>query len=118
MSIIQCVRSALFRFLLLIAFAFFQQAPGIPKILIGNRLHLEFRRQVSREDAEHFAKKHGMEYFEASTLAAFNIHESLTELSRLVMVRNGMERLWRNNKGPLLRLHCTASYFSLLLHIY
>lgn len=40
-----------------------------------------------------------MEYFEVSPLASFNIRESLTELSRLVLTRNGMERLWRNNKG-------------------
>ncbi|VDO97581.1 unnamed protein product [Soboliphyme baturini] len=75
------------------------QAPGIPKILIGNRLHLEFRRQISRNYAEHFAGKRNMEYFEVSPLASFNVRESLTELSRLVLMRNGMERLWKSSKG-------------------
>uniref|UniRef100_A0A915HTI5 SOCS box domain-containing protein n=1 Tax=Romanomermis culicivorax TaxID=13658 RepID=A0A915HTI5_ROMCU len=83
-----------------------EHAPGIPKILLGNRLHLEFRRRVSRDDAEHFAKKRKMEYFEVSTLALFTICESFTELSRLVLTRNGMERLWKHNKVLSLQELC------------
>lgn len=73
-------------------------APGIPRILIGNRLHLEFNRAVSRHEAESFARKRNMQYFEISTLAYFNVHECLTELSRLVIQRNGMHWLWRTNQ--------------------
>lgn len=83
-------------------FIFLQHAPGVPKILVGNRLHLEFNRAVRRDEAELFAKKRNMEYFEVSTLASFNVHESLTELSRLVLTRNGMHRLWRSNHGTTL----------------
>ncbi|VIO86226.1 Uncharacterized protein BM_BM10915 [Brugia malayi] len=73
----------------------FQHAPGVPKILIGNRLHLEFNRAVPRREAECFARKRNMQYFEISTLAYFNVHESITELARLVISRNGMHRLWK-----------------------
>uniref|UniRef100_A0A914VXU6 SOCS box domain-containing protein n=2 Tax=Plectus sambesii TaxID=2011161 RepID=A0A914VXU6_9BILA len=83
-----------------------EHAPGVPRILIGNRLHLEFNRAVSREEAEAFAAKRHMEYFEVSTLASFNIHESLTELSRLVLTRNGMERLYRSNRVSSLQEMC------------
>lgn len=34
-----------------------EQAPGIPKVLIGNRLHLEYKHQVSGRDAEVYAEK-------------------------------------------------------------
>lgn len=88
-----------------------QHAPGVPRILIGNRLHLEFNRAVSREEAEAFAAKRHMEYFEVSTLASFNIHESLTELSRLVLTRNGMERLYRSNRGRFICAQLILSRF-------
>ncbi|KAK0396589.1 hypothetical protein QR680_001777 [Steinernema hermaphroditum] len=49
-----------------------EHAPGIPRILIGNRLHLEFKRAIPRKEVESFAAKRNMEYFEVSTLAFFN----------------------------------------------
>lgn len=78
---------------------FLQHAPGVPKVLIGNRLHLAFKRQVSQSQAEQYAAKNHMNLFEVSPLCDFNIVESFTELSRLALKRNGMERLWRANKG-------------------
>lgn len=80
-------------------FSLFKHAPGVPKILIGNRLHLAYKRQVSSEEAQIYAIKNDMEYFEVSSLCDYNVTESLTELSRVVLNRNGMERLWRTNKG-------------------
>ncbi|MFH4973311.1 hypothetical protein AB6A40_000020 [Gnathostoma spinigerum] len=80
-----------------------ENAPGIPRILVGNRLHLEFNRAVSRSEAMTFAKKANLQYFEVSTLAYFNVHECLTELARLAIVRNGMHWLWRSSK--VLSLH-------------
>eukprot|EP00094_Tigriopus_californicus_P005440 TCALIF_05242-PA protein Name:"Similar to RAB40C Ras-related protein Rab-40C (Homo sapiens)" AED:0.06 eAED:0.06 QI:454/0.66/0.75/1/1/1/4/292/432 len=76
-----------------------QHAPGIPKVLIGNRLHLEFQRQVDQREAELYAEKNAMGFFEVSPLADFNISESFVELARMALKRNGMERLWRSNKG-------------------
>lgn len=46
-----------------------------------------------------YAKKHDMVYFEVSGLCDFNVTESLTELSRLVLKRNGLDRLWSTTKG-------------------
>ncbi|PIK56030.1 hypothetical protein BSL78_07055 [Apostichopus japonicus] len=48
-----------------------------------------------------YAKKHDMVYFEVSGLCDFNVTESLTELSRLVLKRNGLDRLWSTAKGIL-----------------
>ena len=79
----------------------FQHAPGIPKILVGNRCHLAYKRRVSLSEAEAYAADNRMAFFEMSPLCDFNILESFTELSRLALYRNGMERLWRANKGGL-----------------
>lgn len=76
-----------------------QHAPGVPKVLVGNRLHLAFKRQVGERDAEAYAAKNHMAFFEVSPLCDFNIRESFSELSRMALHRNGMERLWRSNKG-------------------
>ena len=73
--------------------------PGIPKVLIGNRLHLEFQRQVDQSEAIEYAEKHAMGFFEISPLVNFNVCESFVELARMALKRNGMERLWRSNKG-------------------
>ena len=77
----------------------FQHAPGVPKVLVGNRLHLAFKRQVGAREAETYAAKNHMAFFEVSPLCDFNIRESFSELSRMALHRNGMERLWRSNKG-------------------
>ncbi|VDD90837.1 unnamed protein product [Enterobius vermicularis] len=83
-----------------------EHAPGIPKILIGNRLHLEFNRAVSRSEAETFARKRKIQYFEVSPLAYFNVYESLTELARVVISRNGLRQLWKFREVPLLQDLC------------
>ncbi|CAG2162037.1 unnamed protein product [Oppiella nova] len=71
--------------------------PGVPKILVGNRLHLAFRRQVSEYTAQTYAHKHSMTFFEVSPLCNYNIRESCAELSRMALQRNGMENLMRMN---------------------
>lgn len=84
-------------------------APGVPKILLGNRLHLAFNRQVSEKTAESYAHKHNMSFFEVSPLCNFNVRESFTELSRVVLQRHGMESLWRHsNVLSLQELCCRA----------
>lgn len=88
-----------------------QHAPGVPKVLVGNRLHLAFKRQVSTRDAETYASKNSMAFFEVSPLCDFNITESFSELSRRALHRNGMERLWRSNKGILPILYVVTFMF-------
>ncbi|XP_008555016.1 ras-related protein Rab-40B isoform X1 [Microplitis mediator] len=86
-----------------------EHAPGVPKVLVGNRLHLAFKRQVAEREAEVYAAKNHMAFFEVSPLCDFNIRESFSELSRMALHRNGMERLWRSNKVLTLQeLACRA----------
>ena len=89
-------------------------------MLVGNRLHLAFKRQVDQLEAESYAERNHMGFYEVdhqptdnhdiiyymcqvSPLVNFNITESFQELSRMALKRNGMERLWRSNK--VLSLH-------------
>ncbi|KAG1683016.1 Ras-related protein Rab-40C [Nymphon striatum] len=90
-----------------------EHAPGVPKILIGNRLHLAFKRQVSENIAECYAMRNDMMFLEVSPLCDFNIVESFAELSRMALRRNGMERLWKTNKVLSLREICCKSIVSM-----
>lgn len=58
-----------------------------------------------------------MTFFEVSPLCNFNVTESFTELSRIVLMRHGMEKIWRPNRGevrpvrpPGLRPECRAQW--------
>ena len=84
-----------------------QYAPGIPKVLVGNRLHLAFKRQVHQEEAEEYAERNSMGFIEVSPLVNFNISETFVELARMALKRNGMERLWRSNKGKTYFQSCS-----------
>ena len=66
---------------------------------MGNRLHLAFKRQVPTEQARAYAERLGVTFFEVSPLCNFNITESFMELARIVLLRHGMDRLWRPSKG-------------------
>ena len=89
------------QYVILIHSVFPQHAPGIPKVLVGNRLHLAFKRQVDQAEAETYAERNAMGFFEVSPLVNFNISETFVELARMALKRNGMERLWRSNKGTI-----------------
>uniref|UniRef100_A0A4W5Q8H6 small monomeric GTPase n=1 Tax=Hucho hucho TaxID=62062 RepID=A0A4W5Q8H6_9TELE len=89
-----------------------EHAPGVPKILVGNRLHLAYKRQVTTEQAQLYAERLGVTFFEVSPLCNFNITESFTELARIVLMRHGMERLWRPNKVLSLQDLCCRSIVS------
>uniref|UniRef100_U5ETY4 Putative rab40 n=1 Tax=Corethrella appendiculata TaxID=1370023 RepID=U5ETY4_9DIPT len=83
-----------------------EHAPGVPKVLVGNRLHLAFKRQVAAKQAELYATRNKMACFEISPLCDFNIRESFCELARMALHRNGMERIWRSNKVLSLQELC------------
>lgn len=51
---------------------------------------------MSEFTAEQYSHKHDMAFFEVSPLCDFNVIESFAELSRLVLKRNGMNRLSTN----------------------
>ncbi len=84
---------------------------------MGNRLHLAFKRQVPTEQARAYAEKNSMTFFEVSPLCNFNVIESFTELSRIVLMRHGMEKFWRPNRGELvnhLGEECVFGFFSVV----
>ncbi|XP_039082548.1 ras-related protein Rab-40B isoform X1 [Hyaena hyaena] len=89
-----------------------EHAPGVPKILVGNRLHLAFKRQVPTEQAQAYAERLGVTFFEVSPLCNFNITESFTELARTVLLRHGMDRLWRPSKVLTLQDLCCRAVVS------
>ncbi|EDL34838.1 Rab40b, member RAS oncogene family [Mus musculus] len=89
-----------------------EHAPGVPKILVGNRLHLAFKRQVPTEQAQAYAERLGVTFFEVSPLCNFNITESFTELARIVLLRHGMDRLWRPSKVLSLQELCCRAVVS------
>ncbi|XP_026215342.1 ras-related protein Rab-40C-like isoform X1 [Anabas testudineus] len=89
-----------------------EHAPGVPRILVGNRLHLAFKRQVPTEQARAYAEKNSMTFFEVSPLCNFNVIESFTELSRIVLMRHGMEKFWRPNRVFSLQDLCCRSIVS------
>ena len=49
-------------------------------------------------EAERYAERHHMGFYEVSPLVNFNITESFQELCRMALRRNGMERLWRGRQ--------------------
>ncbi|XP_077526993.1 ras-related protein Rab-40B-like [Haemaphysalis longicornis] len=89
-----------------------RHAPGVSKVLLGNRLHLAFNREVGRQEAAEYAHKHGMAFFEVSSLCDFNVTESFVELSRMALRRNGMKHLWRSNRVLSLQELCCRSIVS------
>ncbi|KAM9045975.1 ras-related protein Rab-40B isoform 2-T2 [Megaptera novaeangliae] len=89
-----------------------EHAPGVPKILVGNRLHLAFKRQVPTEQAQAYAERLGVTFFEVSPLCNFNITESFMELARIVLLRHGMDRLWRPSKVLSLQELCCRAVVS------
>ncbi|XP_071399992.1 ras-related protein Rab-40C-like isoform X2 [Centroberyx affinis] len=69
-------------------------------------------RQVPTEQARAYAEKNSMTFFEVSPLCNFNVIESFTELSRIVLMRHGMEKFWRPNRVFSLQDLCCRSIVS------
>ncbi|XP_012587293.1 PREDICTED: ras-related protein Rab-40C isoform X2 [Condylura cristata] len=69
-------------------------------------------RQVRTEQARAYAEKNGMTFFEVSPLCNFNVTESFTELSRIVLMRHGMEKIWRPNRVFSLQDLCCRAIVS------
>jgi len=59
----------------------------VDKILVGNKVDLEDRREVSTAKGEKLAKQFNMRFFEASAKSDINVTESFLELSRQIMAR-------------------------------
>ncbi len=57
---------------------------SVAKIMIGSKCDLENERQVSKEEAENLAIKHGMEYIEVSSKEGINIDTSFEKLATVI----------------------------------
>ena len=77
--------------------------PGIPKILIGNRLHLAFKRQVSENEARQFADKRKLIYYEISPLCDYNVLECLIDLSRMCLKKMRLFEILPTNSSNNLK---------------
>ena len=66
---------------------------------------------MDQAEAETYADKNAMGFFEVSPLVNFNISETFVELARMALKRNGMERLWRSNKGNIHIYHILCTFF-------
>jgi small GTP-binding protein len=58
--------------------------PNAVFILVGNKKDLEKTRQVTEEEAQGLAKRHGIEYIETSALTSENIVEAFYRLAQSV----------------------------------
>jgi GTPase SAR1 family protein len=56
-------------------------------ILIGNKLDLAEKRQVTKEEATKYAEAHGMRYFEASSKTGENVTEAIDACVALIETR-------------------------------
>ncbi|XP_059811085.1 ras-related protein Rab-15 isoform X2 [Hypanus sabinus] len=58
---------------------------GVQKILIANKADDEQKRQVGVKQGQKLAKEYGMDFFETSACTNYNIKESFTRLTELVL---------------------------------
>ena len=63
---------------------------SVIKILVGNKIDLKEKKVVSSEEAQNFAEKNGMRFFETSALKNFNIDEMFEIVSKMLLKRDGM----------------------------
>mgnify|MGYP006158316997 CR=1 FL=1 len=71
----------------------------ISKLLIGNKLDLEHKRQISKKEAEIFAKKIGFHYTEISTKKNVNKYESINFIAEDIhnkkdIIESGIEDMY------------------------
>jgi GTPase SAR1 family protein len=67
--------------------AYLKEEPS-PMVLVGSMCDLE--RAVTREEAEQFADKFGILYFETSAKLNINVHESFNALTQLMIYKDGI----------------------------
>ncbi|XP_068110142.1 ras-related protein Rab-15 [Hyperolius riggenbachi] len=75
---------------------------GVQKILIGNKADEEQKRQVGKNQGMKLAEEYGMDFYETSACTNYNIKESFTRLTELVLMAHKKEldglRMASNNE--------------------
>ncbi|XP_054794823.1 ras-related protein Rab-2-A-like [Prosopis cineraria] len=66
-----------------------QADANVTIVLVGNKSDLSLRRQVSTEEAEHFAKENDLIFFEASAKMGQNVYEAFEEAAKVVYKKIG-----------------------------
>ena len=56
--------------------------------LVGNKIDMEIKREVSKEEAIDFCNQYNYKYFECSALTGYNIHEIVSYLIRDITERD------------------------------
>ncbi|MFX1475829.1 MAG: Rab family GTPase [Promethearchaeota archaeon] len=66
-------------------------SPGIPIILVGNKLDLVDAREVTPNDIEALTTEKGLEYFETSAKVDHGVNETFAKISELIL-QNELDR--------------------------
>ncbi len=69
-------------------------APGVQKVLVGNKVDLAHKRKVPAADAQALADKYGMMYFETSAKEDTNVEQCFFKL-----VKQISEKMKLDNKN-------------------
>ena len=59
-------------------------APGVHKVLVGNKIDLSHKRKVPQADAQALADKYGMMYFETSAKDDVNVEQCFFRLAKQI----------------------------------
>ncbi|KAM3909862.1 ras-related protein Rab-13 [Leptodactylus fuscus] len=62
-------------------------APGVERMLLGNKCDMENRRKVQKERGEKLAKEHGIRFFETSAKSSQNVDEAFNALATDILMQ-------------------------------
>lgn len=85
--------------------------PHMVIMLIGNKVDLEHRRAVSREEGEAFAKQHGLVFMETSAKTAHNVEEAFIGTAKTILsaIDEGVFNPHNEAHGIKVGMEATAS---------
>lgn len=80
-------------------------------IIVGNKLDLNYQREVSFQDASMLAEKYNIKYIEVSALTGKNVPEIFESLTTLMIKQEQVRDNNRNKiKGKIDKSHVTANH--------